>query len=211
MSTELLNLTKESSLEFADCAYFINREKTNLSTNGIKLTLELVKNNGEVISQIKDISYNKKDTTDIKTYFKIDCSKLQSGQYFIRVSGNINEQVKYDISDCLDIEYESVNKNNFENVELNIEELPKQYSLSQNYPNPFNPLTTINYQLPKDGHVTLKIYDMLGKEVITLVNEFKTSGKYNIKFDGSNLSSGVYFYKIEAGNFSDTKKLILMK
>ncbi len=89
--------------------------------------------------------------------------------------------------------------------------LPELFNLSQNYPNPFNPSTTINYEIPKSGLVTIKIYDVLGREVETLVNEEKNSGKYKVEFDGSKLSSGVYFYKITTNNFSETKKMLLMK
>jgi hypothetical protein len=90
-------------------------------------------------------------------------------------------------------------------------ETPKEYKLEQNYPNPFNPSTKINYSVPKAGLVILKIYDMLGKEVSTLVNESKNAGSYTIVFNGSNLSSGIYFYRLSSGKFTDTKKLILVK
>jgi len=91
--------------------------------------------------------------------------------------------------------------------------LPNSFSLSQNYPNPFNPETTISYSIPKSEHVTLKIYDLLGREVATLVNEYKQPGAYNSKFSIVNykLSSGVYFYRLQSGSYSQTKKLILMK
>ncbi len=85
------------------------------------------------------------------------------------------------------------------------------FSLGQNYPNPFNPSTTISYSIPQRSYVTLKVYDMLGKEVSVLVNEEKNAGSYRIKFNGSTLSSGIYFYKLQAGNFTQTKKLILLK
>ncbi|MCX6166351.1 MAG: T9SS type A sorting domain-containing protein [Ignavibacteriae bacterium] len=88
---------------------------------------------------------------------------------------------------------------------------PTKYDLKQNYPNPFNPVTKINYELPKDGFVTLKIYDILGREVRTLINEVKTAGYYSVDFDASTLSSGVYFYKMEAGLFSDIKRMVLIK
>lgn len=90
-------------------------------------------------------------------------------------------------------------------------QLPNSYKLEQNYPNPFNPATTINYEIPKTGLVTLKIYDLVGKEVAVLVNEVKNPGRYNIDFDGTTLTSGVYFYKLESNGFSSTKKLILVK
>lgn len=85
------------------------------------------------------------------------------------------------------------------------------YYLYQNYPNPFNPVTRIKYQLPKNGLVQLKIYDILGREAAILVNEIKSEGEYSINFDASNLPSGVYLYKIQAGNFIETKKLMLLK
>jgi hypothetical protein len=87
----------------------------------------------------------------------------------------------------------------------------KGFALAQNYPNPFNPTTTINYSLDKAGMVTLKIYSILGTEVASLVNEFKSAGNYSVPFNASNLTSGVYIYKLQAGNQSITKKLTLMK
>ncbi len=90
-------------------------------------------------------------------------------------------------------------------------ELPTDFSLSQNYPNPFNPTTTIKYSIPNSQFVTLKVYDLLGREISTLVNEEKAPGNYEVKFDGSNLSSGVYLYRLQAGSFTQTKKFVLMK
>jgi len=88
---------------------------------------------------------------------------------------------------------------------------PARFSLSQNYPNPFNPATRIEYDVPSAGHVTLIIYDMLGKEVATLVNEDQSPGHKTIRFDAKGLASGVYLYTIRAGSFSDTKKLVLVR
>ncbi|MBZ0203151.1 MAG: T9SS type A sorting domain-containing protein [Ignavibacteria bacterium] len=92
-----------------------------------------------------------------------------------------------------------------------IGEIPNRFSLNQNYPNPFNPSTTIKYQLPENSFVKLAIFDALGREIQTLVNENKPAGNYEISFDGLNLSSGIYFYKIEAGSFRDVKKMMLIK
>ncbi|OGU27690.1 MAG: hypothetical protein A2057_02455 [Ignavibacteria bacterium GWA2_35_9] len=92
-----------------------------------------------------------------------------------------------------------------------IELTPNSYSLSQNYPNPFNPSTTIEYQIARDGFVNLKVYDVLGREVKILVNEFKTKGKYNVILNAEGLTSGMYFYKLEAGNIKEVKKIILIK
>ncbi len=85
------------------------------------------------------------------------------------------------------------------------------YAIEQNYPNPFNPTTLINYALPKAGNVSLKVYDVLGKEVATLVNEYKGMGSYTVEFDGSKLSSGIYIYKLTSDKFTDVKKMILVK
>ncbi len=85
------------------------------------------------------------------------------------------------------------------------------YNLEQNYPNPFNPTTFINYQLAKPGFVTITIYNMLGIEIAKLVNEKKPAGSYEIEFDGTDLTSGIYLYRIQTGNFIETKKMVLMK
>jgi hypothetical protein len=90
-------------------------------------------------------------------------------------------------------------------------DIPKTFALEQNYPNPFNPSTHIKFQLPRAEFVTITIFDMLGKKVETLVSERKNAGYYDVSFDGTSLASGMYFYKIEAGNFTDTKKMILIK
>jgi len=88
---------------------------------------------------------------------------------------------------------------------------PNKYSLSQNYPNPFNPTTKINFSVTQKSFVTLKVYNILGKEVAILVNEEKPAGNYKVIFNGSGLASGVYFYKMQTENYTNTKKFILMK
>jgi len=93
----------------------------------------------------------------------------------------------------------------------NENEVPAVYQLNQNYPNPFNPKTTIKFGLPKSADVKLVVYDITGREVAVLVSEFRTAGNYSIDFDASSLASGVYFYKITAGSFTDVKKMVLIK
>ncbi|MBL7127711.1 MAG: T9SS type A sorting domain-containing protein [Ignavibacteria bacterium] len=90
-------------------------------------------------------------------------------------------------------------------------EIPSSYSLSQNYPNPFNPATNIRFDLPKSGSVKLVVFDALGREVATLVNEKLQTGTYEVDWDGSNYSSGVYFYKLMTGDYVETKKMLLVK
>jgi hypothetical protein len=89
--------------------------------------------------------------------------------------------------------------------------IPATFSLSQNYPNPFNPSTTINYDLPYDGKVTLRILDISGREVSMIVNEFQPAGYYSLSFNGNNLSSGIYFYSLTSNGLTITKKMLLVK
>lgn len=97
---------------------------------------------------------------------------------------------------------------NVSNISSNI---PDNYSLSQNYPNPFNPITKIKYTIKHSGIVTLKVYDALGRNVSTLVNQTQSPGTYEAIFDASNLTSGIYFYKLETGNYAETKKMMILK
>jgi hypothetical protein len=85
------------------------------------------------------------------------------------------------------------------------------FSLAQNYPNPFNPSTTIKYGLPKDAKVSLVVFDMLGRKVMTLVNDMQKAGYHEVQFNSLNLSSGTYFYKISAGDFTSIKRMVLLK
>jgi hypothetical protein len=96
------------------------------------------------------------------------------------------------------------------NVEAD-ENIPNSFSLDQNYPNPFNPTTKISWQSAVGSHQIIKVFDVLGKEVATLANEFRDAGRYEVEFDGSALSSGVYFYELIADGFTQTKKMILIR
>ncbi|MEE9431842.1 MAG: T9SS type A sorting domain-containing protein, partial [Melioribacteraceae bacterium] len=128
-----------------------------------------------------------------KFYSFIDNS-VSSGKYSYRLK-QIDIDGTYEHSDIVEVELG----------------LPTEFSLSQNYPNPFNPTTTINYTLPEDGNVALRIYDVLGNEVKVLENGYKTIGNYSHTFDASNLTSGIYFYTIRSGNYSETKQMLLLK
>jgi hypothetical protein len=99
----------------------------------------------------------------------------------------------------------------FSNTRERENNVAQSFRLAQNYPNPFNPTTNISYVLPRAENVSLKIYDVLGREVATLVNEAKAQGAYTVPFNASNLASGVYFYKLQAGSFVQTKKMMLVK
>jgi hypothetical protein len=102
-------------------------------------------------------------------------------------------------------------KSNPVGVEKISSSLPSNFTLEQNYPNPFNPTTNIRYSITLTSKVTLKIYDLLGREVQTLVNDEQTPGKYSVSLNAGKLSSGIYFYQLKAGDYSATKKLMLLK
>ncbi|MBK8981612.1 MAG: FG-GAP repeat protein [Ignavibacteria bacterium] len=140
---------------------------------------------------------------------------------FIEGNGTSNESHNYSFTDR---NLESGNykyrlkqidfNGNFEYFELAEEVsigIPEKYALSQNYPNPFNPVTTINYDLPADGIVTIKVYDIIGREMKTLVNEMKTAGYHKIQFNAADLASGAYFYQMKAGDFVAVKKFVVLK
>jgi hypothetical protein len=109
-------------------------------------------------------------------------------------------------------DFQSTNAPNlkYEDRLSNLNNKPANFSLS-NYPNPFNPTTMIKFGIPKDVLVKITVYDLLGREINTLINEFKTAGFYEVRFDGTNLASGLYFYKIEAGSYIQTKRMLLLK
>ena len=97
------------------------------------------------------------------------------------------------------------------NIDSKTPTRPVRYTLSQNYPNPFNPSTTIEFTLPKSEFVTLKVYNILGEDITTLVNNKLQAGNHTYEFDGNNLASGVYIYRIEAGKYQQVKKMVLLK
>ena len=132
-------------------------------------------------------------TTETKSYSHAD-ENLTAGKYQYRL-----KQIDFDGT----FEYSNT-------IEVDIN-LPKTFALLNCFPNPFNPSTTITYRIPISGKVALKIFDVLGNEIVTLVSEEMTPGNYNVHFDASNLTSGVYLYRIQAGDYVQTRKMILIK
>lgn len=134
-------------------------------------------------------------TSNNYNYYKFEDKDLNSGTYYYKL-----KQIDFNGN------YEYFNLD--DKVEISN---PEKYYLSQNYPNPFNPSTKISYSVPQNGFVSLKVYDVTGKEISSLVNEFQISGFYDITFSSSNLSAGIYFYKLVLNNFTSVKKMIIIK
>ncbi|MEO8665868.1 MAG: T9SS type A sorting domain-containing protein [Ignavibacteria bacterium] len=140
-----------------------------------------------------------------------DTQSIIIAQLIGRGSSNLNSiTVLKNLSDYVQTIYD----NNFQSV-LAVNkistEIPSSFSLGQNYPNPFNPSTVINYKIASSDFITLKVFDMSGKEIMTLVNMKQEPGTYSVDFNGANLSSGIYYYNLKAGDFSETRKMIMLK
>ncbi|MCK9211027.1 MAG: T9SS type A sorting domain-containing protein [Ignavibacteriaceae bacterium] len=139
---------------------------------------------------------------------------------FVKGNGNSNSPKEYSYTDNSATsgkyvyrlkQLDNDGKNEYsKEVEVDLG-MPAEFFLKQNYPNPFNPETVINYQMPVSGKASLKIFDMLGREVATLVDEVKEAGTYNVSFNGRAFTSGAYFYRFQSGDYVKIKKMILMK
>ena len=216
----------ESTLTNAGATYIFN--------NSSILPIELTSFNAEIVEGSIKLTWQ--TATEVNNYgFEIERCVAQISNLcnnfekigLVEGHGNSNSPKNYTFTDLaslsgkvqyrlkqvdLDGKYEYSNE-----ITIDLEEIVTEYKLAQNYPNPFNPSTTIKYSIPivettrRVVSTTLKIYDILGNEVATLVNEQKPMGNYEVKFNASNLSSGIYFYQLKAGNFVETKKLMLMK
>ena len=162
---------------------------TELNNLGFEIQRRSVNGNYETLGFVS----GKGTTTEVNNYSFTDKS-VDAGNYSYRLM-----QKDFDGTFAYSPEVE---------VEVS---LPLEYSLEQNFPNPFNPTTTIRYAIPEDNFVSIKLYDVLGNEVITLVNEQQQAGRYEMLFNASSIASGVYYYQITSGNFNQTRKLVLMK
>ena len=151
------------------------------------------------------IHYRSKYVNYYDSYFSVDylikkdSNLVNYSRYYNYYSSGFREEYQLNKFSIVDIDGSYYN------------DLPKVFMLLQNYPNPFNPFTRIKYSIPQTSFVSLKIYDILGNEVFILVNAEKAAGTYYVQFDGSNFASGIYFYRLQSGNFSLIKKFVLLK
>ncbi len=208
-------LSPNTNLFFSNFYYVNNKDfaDTSLTENDIvSFKAELVRSiNEEVVGTFDNITYYKNNLDDYDNIdYEVDLTSIEAGDYYLRLVTAVQGSAGYNLSDIQNDVF-NLEKKNYQKVDFKGSELPATYSLEQNYPNPFNPSTTINYQLPQNGFVTLKIYDILGKEVATLVNEQKNQGRYSVDFDASRLASGVYIYQLRANDYMSSKKMLLLK
>jgi hypothetical protein len=208
------------------------RGDVSLAITNSPLPVELVSFNAMIVKD--NVELNWQTATELNNYgFEVDRSQtpqagagVQSETWqkigFVNGHGNSNSRKNYSFEDknpqAGKVEYrlkqiDTDGKFEYSAVVEVTVEAPADFSLNQNYPNPFNPTTIINYELPINSHVTLKVYDVLGKEVATLVNTTQKAGRYSMNFSTSQygMSSGIYFYRLYAGNYTEMKKMVVLK
>jgi hypothetical protein len=185
----------------------------NLTDGVIDLIAEDRINNSQgnqLINRLEQAQHNVENNNDFGATLNMYLFKARL--FVLRMSGMLSQSdylaLNYSADGVIDLIAEIDVPNT-----VNYEELlkPKTFALSQNYPNPFNPSTSIEFSIPQNSVASLKVYDILGKEVATLSDKYYSAGTYIVNFDASHLSSGVYFYKLVAGNYIETKKMILSK
>ncbi|MDD5230618.1 MAG: S8 family serine peptidase [Candidatus Marinimicrobia bacterium] len=188
-----VNLTSLNVHSFKTPTYSLNTKGLTSKTARVKITLET-----NIINENSERSaLNDQDLSRIPATIREKLLNIKNPD-LILIKSFSEENI-------------SLAKAVFELLEMEESDVPISYSLAQNYPNPFNPITTIRYELPKAGNVTLKVYNLLGKEVATLVKGEQKEGRYSVIFDGSRLASGEYIVRMQSGNFSKTIKILLMK
>ncbi len=230
--TQPFSLTKESKVVFTETSGFADSSASinvlgKLGFVGYRIDLVDAGTN-EVIGTLENSSMTASNLRSTEmTGYLLNTKNIKSGTYRIKVIMSTDlDSAKFSLAEYRSLQNLATSASSTESLTMQQLDIVTTYALAQNYPNPFNPSTTINYQLPVDGHVTLKVYDILGREVRTLVDEAKDAGSYEVKFDAGNLASGVYFYRVsitaddgtsaegspQAGkNFVSTKKMLILK
>ncbi len=218
--TQPFSLKSNSSVTFGDWTVMADSGAvcTLLGDSGyISYNVELVDgNSNRTIGVIKNGQVNSTTLGKFsQAAYSLNTSNISGTNLKIRItaSTNIKNPTAIPVDDYATekITATTLAKSFIEELTLSRPDVVTNYGLDQNYPNPFNPATTINYQIPKDGRVTIKVFDIIGREVTTLVDEYKPAGQYSVRFDGSRLSSGIYFYSIKSGDYNAVKKMSLIK
>jgi len=220
------NQTAELSWDGLNTGFFDNTDATVTTTllGSFNAPLPVELNSFTAETNAFNVILNWKTATEINNFgFDVE-RKITNGDWskigFVEGSGNSSSPKSYKFTDNKPIggskfiyrlkQIDNDGKYEYSD-EIEVEIVPTEFALYQNYPNPFNPSTKIRYQLPQESKVIIKIYDILGSEVITLLNEKKEPGVYEVEFNAQHLSSGTYIYRIVADGFVETKKMVLMK
>ena len=216
--SEPFAIGESSGFLFTDDAGFMDTKTAAdaLGKNGnIKCKIELVDDvTNKVIGLINETEYSAANLPqgNISNYsLNTDGIGKKTARVKITISSNLEDLQGVYVSEYGTMDKAELAKSAAKTLDLKNPDMITSYNLEQNYPNPFNPSTMIKYQLPMTSEVSLKVYDILGKEVATLVNRTQAAGRYEVRFDASQLSSGVYIYRIKSGEYTATHKMLLLK
>ncbi|RJQ59597.1 MAG: T9SS C-terminal target domain-containing protein [Stygiobacter sp.] len=212
MATETFHLAKGSALEFKNLAYAFDGETfKQVKSNNVSFTIELAKQtNNEKKNELAVSNFDVGEVIDDESAYKVSFSNIEEGDYYLIVKSKTNGDAKFYIND---VAYENpveLKKEQSQEITIDLAGVSESY-LDECYPNPFNPTTQISFTLKETGKVSLKVYDVLGKEVANLADGNYEAGKHVATFNGSNLASGIYFYRLVTTNATITKKMMLMK
>jgi len=177
--------------------------------------LELIEEStNKSLGTVKQLEYSPddKNTSGLKSSnLQISNDDVKKVRLKITLKSNVKDVKGVWVNEYNTVNTDMLAKLAVEQVTLQEPEIPTNYALKQNFPNPFNPVTKIQYNLPEDTRVSLVVYNVNGQKIRELVNDFKPAGSYTVTFDAKGLASGVYFYKIQAGKFTDVKRMLLIK
>jgi len=217
MRTNTFTLDRTSKFQLFVMSYSINSnfENNTLGDNEeINFQLELVNaQNNIVVGKFDKIKFAKGETKKSKRVrYLVNCSRIEPCQYYLRLLTNVQGDASYYLVNIQSYKA-NLDKDIFENINFDEEISSLDFRLDQNYPNPFNSLTKIAYSIKETNPVTIKLYDIMGREIATILNEIKDAGEYEIELDAGKLgiSSGVYFYQMKAGDYTSIKKMVYLK
>jgi hypothetical protein len=215
LSTVKFNVTNSSQFDFSieyGVTDSLKAVQTLTENEYIKFKLQLINaNTNNVIGEYTVVTFTKDNITPyFGESFSINTSGIGNKKVRVRFVAEENINGGYAMAN-IHAEESVLPKKNQNVISYTGSEVVTDYALEQNYPNPFNPTTTINYQIPASGNVSIKVYDILGNEVGNLVDSYKETGKYEVSFDASSLASGVYIYRLTANDYVNVKKMVLLK
>jgi hypothetical protein len=222
--TQPFSITNKSKFIFSENSGFVDSAAAAqvLGKSGyIGCKIDLLENaTNKLLGTIKNTTVKSANATAFNLIpYSLNTKAMESKTVKVRITISTS---LVDPTIALEKKYSNVNeatgiaKTSIEELTLDGKTIPTSYALEQNYPNPFNPSTTIRYQIPNAGQVTMKVYDMLGREVATLVDGLKEAGYYTATFDGAKLASGIYIARLtaqseEGKSFTQTKKMVMLK
>ncbi|MCK9282197.1 MAG: S8 family serine peptidase [Melioribacteraceae bacterium] len=212
MTTETFHLEKGSTLEFKNLSYIFEEEThKQVKNNNVSFSIEIVNQINEEKKNVLVVSnFDVGEITDFESAYKVSFSNIEEGDYYLIVKSKTNGEAKFYLNNVAYEDPKEMKKELNQEIIIELNGISESY-LDECYPNPFNPATNISFTLKDGGKISLKVFDVLGKEVANLADGFYESGKHVATFNGSNLASGIYFTRLTTKNVVITKKMMLVK